>query len=165
MRETPVDFMTLSPENIAMGIGFALSTAAAAFERFKSSKAGDRERKALEQKALADQQHSVNEQILKARDELTKLERDRADAFKVKSEDEHAEFLAYQKYVHGQNETTNAKMLRLTEENARLSNLTDLSPIVSTQKEMMALVVKQGEIMDALMRSVKALLPPQREGG
>lgn len=121
----------------AVSLGFAaLACGWAAFERLRGLKRSDHVLVEVERDKLLE--------LMKANLE----ERTRAH------EREHAEFLEYRRSTHELNETTQSKILNLTEEIANLRNKTDITPIIEYQKTQNEI---NKTILDALNKILSSL--------
>lgn len=95
-----------------------------------------------------DQRHQVD----LAKDELVKVLGADRDAWKSRYESEHAEFIDYRRAAHDQSQTTQAKILKLGEENGELRAKTDITPLMKHQAEQSAINAKIVESLDRILK-------------
>lgn len=98
-------------------------------------------------------------------DDLARSNADLAEAYKLKAsewkaafETEHAESVAYHKYVHDKAEVDNATKLKLTEENALLRARTDLTPIIDHMEIQSKTNERVAVTLENLAKTISALM-------
>lgn len=128
-----------APDPVAVGgyVGAIIAALAAAFERYKSSKASTHALKATERAQEAEAAQSANKEVLAAKDELIKLARDSAEQWKIRCKAEHEEFIAYRDHHHSQMQDAQATILKQAEEIANLRARTDITPVMETLKDIL----------------------------
>lgn len=89
-----------------------------------------------------------------AKDELIKVTRESAEAWKKRHDDLHLEYVAYRENRHKSDNDTNGMLLRLTADNADLRAKTDMTPILEHQREQ-ALINQK--VIEGLTKSTAAL--------
>lgn len=129
--------MTMTFETaIAIGstLGFIATSAAALFERMRS---GKRDRAdTLTQSLIADR-----------------------DAWKSLHEAAAAELAAYRETAHRIQNEANARVLQLTEDNAKLNAATDIRPVLAHQAEQNEINTKILSALDTILDHLRTLKP------
>lgn len=106
-----------------------------------------------------------NQRVEQAKDELIKvLEADR-DTWKARYETEREEYISHRKATHDHNNEANARLIKLTDENASLKAKTDITPLLAHQEEqtkinaeVMRTLSKVTATLDLIMHHLKGPL-------
>jgi hypothetical protein len=117
-------------------LGALVAGVAAAYERFRSTRATDKALQSTERAQEAEAGQAAHKAILAQQDELIRLARDSATQWKERCAAEHMEYTSYREKHHSQIQEANAKILRQTEEIADLKSRTDMSPVMGTLKQI-----------------------------
>ena len=89
--------------------------------------------------------------LASAKDELVQVLTAESAAYKAASERVGSEFHAYRENAHRQNGESQATILRLTEDNARLKAATDISPLLKHQQEQSEINAKILQGLDLII--------------
>ncbi len=135
--------LTSSIGAIAAGGGIL----AAAFERFRTSRANARAAVAQEAAAEAKQEQAVKDQIINGKEELRKMAQEAGDAWKARYDESVSEFARHRSTAHERANEAQALLLRYTAEIAELRSKTDISPILEHQRAQAEI---NGKVIQAL---------------
>lgn len=130
----------------------------AAFERYRSIQAVEREKTALVDAATSKQQSTVHADIIKGKDELISVARETADAQRTRWEAEHKEFQDYRESTHSNLNKANELVLKLTEENGQLKAKTDMTPIFQFQENQAEINKRIVDSLDSTQKSLTKVL-------
>lgn len=97
------------------------------------------------------------EEVERAHTELVTVLNGTVTSWKKRYDDEHTEFANYRQKVHDKDQSVNARVLRLTEENAELKGKTDLTPVLRFHQEQGQINVKVVQSLDAILAHLKSL--------
>lgn len=126
---------------IGSSLGFIIAGVAACYERFRSRKRED---------AVAKREDAVAT--------ANALVSDR-DAWKSLYAAGMTEIAAYREKAHAIQGEANAKILSLTEENAKLKGATDLTPVLQHQTQQNEINTKILSSLDMIMDHLRSLRP------
>lgn len=100
---------------------------------------------------------AAGEKLDVAYEKLAEVHKDEALAWKKRFEAEHTEYAEYRQKTHDAVQATQARILRLTEDNAELKGKTDLTPIIRFHQEQGQINVKVVQSLDAILGHLKAM--------